>query len=407
MVQRRLRTLVIVSSTLQPPECQLRQLPVSLGTMKRIEVERVLEKVAPCHLAGDWDQVGLHLAGKGQSIRKALLCIDLLPEVLEEAISKKCQLIVAYHPPIFRSLRRLADRDWKEKMLARAIRAGIAVYSPHSALDAVRGGMNDWLCDGLGPHTVRRAIAQAPSVRSKCSKVVVYVPQPNSERLRKAMWAAGAGGIGEYSDCSFTLEGLGTFRGGKASNPTIGIPGRLEKVEESRVEMICESGKLSAVLECVRAVHPYEEPAIDVIALQSEVVSTEQAEGAGRCHVLKDPVSVATLVRRLKKHLGQKKLKVAMPQGFEGELINSVAVCVGAGGSLFENYWEADAYVSGEMQHHQILDMVQRGKVVILAGHTNSERPFLNQYRDSIIAAGAEKVEWLVSERDQAPMQIV
>ncbi len=372
--------------------------------MKLQDVQAVLEKVAPRQLAADWDEVGLHLAGDGKRIRRAMLCIDLTPDVLEEAIAAKCQLLVVYHPPIFRPLGRLADRDWKEVMLARAIRAGIAVYSPHSALDAAADGMNDWLCEGLGKHSSRRAIVRAKQSGRDCCKVIVYVPVDDAERLREVMWKAGAGGIGQYDQCSFNLVGQGTFRGGEGTKPAIGVPGRLEKVEELRVEMICRTEMLPELLGKIREAHPYEEAAIDVIALQLEATSEE---GAGRCHVLETPVSVATLVRRLKRHLGLKKLKVALPRGEEAPEIASVAVCVGAGGSLFEKYWQADAYVTGEMQHHQILDMTQRGKVVILAGHTNSERPFLGRYRESIIAAGGEKVEWLVSACDRAPIEII
>ncbi|MBL4634148.1 MAG: Nif3-like dinuclear metal center hexameric protein [Kofleriaceae bacterium] len=372
--------------------------------MKLQDVQAVLETVAPSELAADWDEVGLHLAGNGKRIRRAMLCIDLTPDVLEEAIAAKCQLLVVYHPPIFRPLGRLADRDWKEVMVARAIRAGIAVYSPHSALDAAADGMNDWLCEGLGKHSARSPIVRAEKHGSTCCKVIVYVPVDAAEKLRNVMWKAGAGGIGQYDQCSFNLVGQGTFRGGEGANPAIGVPGRLEKVEEIRVEMICRAEILPELLREIREAHPYEEAAIDVIALQSEATSEE---GAGRYHVLETPVTVATLVRRLKRHLGLKKLKVALPRGKEDLQISSVAVCVGAGGSLFENYWQADAYVTGEMQHHQILDMTLRGKVVILAGHTNSERPFLGRYRESIIAAGGEKVEWLVSERDCAPIEIV
>jgi len=357
-----------------------------------------------------------------------MLCIDLTPAVLDEAIASKCQLIVAYHPPIFHPLKRLADRDWKEQMLAKAVRKGIAVYSPHTALDAVRQGMNDWLCDGLGKAGVRWSIGVPKMGRTMRFKVIVYVPRSDAERVRQAMFDAGGGGIARYSNCSFNIEGVGTFRGDETTNPAIGKPGQLEKVEETRVEMISWMNTLGDVIKAARATHPYEEPAIDVFELAQEAEPEDEEQTPGRVLHLKTPITASTLISRVKKQLGQKKLKASVPLDYgvgDPEIfsvntqrvdknkfyvpgkIESIGVCVGAGGSLFEKYLHCDAYITGEMQHHQVLDLYQRGKVVILAGHTNTERPFLKNYRDAIIAKGGEKVEWVLSETDAAPIQIV
>lgn len=387
--------------------------------MKLEAVLSLLRGVAPEHLAEDWDQVGLHLAGAGKPIRKALMCIDLTPAVLAEAIEQKCQLIVAYHPPIFHPLKRLADRDWKEQMLAEAVRKGIAVYSPHTALDAVRQGMNDWLCDGLGATGERWSITVPQSGRSGKSKIIVYAPRESSDRIRQAMAEAGCGHIGGYSDCSFNVEGTGTFKGDENSNPTIGTPGVLESVEETRVEMICRDSMVGEAVRSIRKVHPYEEPAIDVFQLFSSVPPEDEWQTSGRIVFLKSPVTAETLVRRAKQTLGLQKLKAAIPPGYGTQHWNpdedllgklqKVAVCVGAGGSLFEKPLaaNADAYITGEMQHHQVLDLYLKGKVVILAGHTNTERPFLKNYREKIIEQGGGKVEWLLSEADRAPIEIV
>ncbi len=405
--------------------------------MKLEGVLSVLRSVAPEHLAEDWDQVGLHLAGDlgaNKPVRKAMLCIDLTPAVLAEAVEKKCRLIVAYHPPIFHPLKRLADRDWKEQMLAEAVRQGIAVYSPHTALDAARPGMNDWLCEGLGKASVRWSIGVPKHQRSYRYKVIVYAPRAHAERLRKVMSKAGAGGIGWYSDCSFNVDGVGTFMGMRGTNPAVGEPERLETVEETRIEMICPNCDLGRVIKAVREAHPYEEPAIDVFELYGEVDPEDEEQTPGRCHHLVRPISAEALIRRVKKHLGLSKIKAAVPPTYGYEepeylgtydgkqhtqikndrytggppnKIESIAVCVGAGGSLFEKYGTADAYITGEMQHHQVLDLYQRGKVVILAGHTNTERPFLKNYRDRIVEQGGGKVEWLISVADQVPIEIV
>lgn len=294
-------------------------------------------------------------------------------------------------------------------MLARAVRSGIAVYSPHTSLDAVRDGMNDWFCDGLGAHTVRWAIGLPRGGHSHQYKVVVYVPRPHAVAVRKAMWNAGAGGIGDYRDCSFNVDGVGTFRGNENTNPTIGEPGRLEKVEEVRIEMICWKDCLGEVLKQVRLAHPYEEAAIDVLELLREPEPESEEQTPGRCQHLKRPISAETLIRRVKRQLGIKRLKAAIPPQYGDEYpgqIGSIAVCVGAGGSLFEKYMTADAYVTGEMQHHQVLDMVQKGKVVIVAGHTNTERPFLSNYREALDKK-CNGVAWTVSAEDRSPLEIV
>lgn len=378
--------------------------------MKLDKLLTVFRSVAPEQLAEDWDQVGIHLAGDGKPIKKALLCIDLTPAVLDEAIAQKCQLIVAYHPPIFHPLKRLADRDWKEKMLALAVRKGIVVYSPHTALDAVREGMNDWLCEGLGKHDMRWAIGTPKHGPSGIYKVVLFVPQDKADKVRLAMFDAGGGTIGNYFDCSFNTEGEGTFHGSEGTNPAIGRYGQLEKVPEVRIELVCWPTVLGDVLKAARSAHPYEEPAIDVFQLAKELPPENQEQTPGRVVELKNPIPAKTLAARVKKTLNQKQLKASVPEtyGEEGNnLIQTIAVCVGAGGSLFEKYPTADAYLTGEMQHHQVLDFYQKGKVVILAGHTNTERPFLGRYRDRLIESGGEKVDWRISEADRAPIQII
>jgi len=350
--------------------------------MKLAAVIAALQQIAPEHLAEGWDQVGLHLAGNGKRVRRAMLCIDLTPAVLEEAIDSKCQLIVAYHPPIFRPLARLADRDWKERMVAKAIRSGLAVYSPHTSLDAVRNGMNDWLCDGLGAHTVRWSLGVPRETPSHRYRVSVVVPRASAAAVRTAMSNTGADAR---------------------------AAGDWGSAEHVSVDMVCWRDRLGDVVAAARDAHPNDAPAIDVTALIAEPEPEDQEQTPGRCVHLRRPVSAELLVRRVKRQLNLKRLKVAIPAAYGDEYpgqIGSIAVCVGAGGSLFEKYITADAYITGEMQHHQVLDMVQKGKVVILAGHTNSERPFLKNYRDAA-AERCSTVSWVLSTQDTAPLEIV
>ncbi|MEM9420759.1 MAG: Nif3-like dinuclear metal center hexameric protein [Planctomycetota bacterium] len=373
--------------------------------MKLSKVLAGLRQVAPEALAEPWDKVGLHVGSPQRQIKSALLCIDLTEAVVTEAVSRRCQLIVAYHPPIFHPLTSLTDgpgSSWKQRALVEAVRHNLAVYSPHTALDAVRGGMNDWLCAGLGKGT-SVPIASKASPRDEY-KVMTFVPPDHADKVRQAMDRGGAGWIGKYRQCSFNARGVGTFRPLQGAKPSIGKVGDLEWVEELRVEMICSGDRLASVLEELRKAHPYEEPAIDVFQLEAEPATKADraaAVGAGRLLTLARPVLAETLADRVKDRLKLGVVKVTPRQS--KKKVKTVAVCVGAGGSLFENT-AADAYVTGEMQHHQALDLTQQGKAVILAGHTNTERPYLPAYREKIRKTEAAVVRWRLSRTDRAPL---
>ena len=368
--------------------------------MKQSELLTAFNAVAPEYLAEGWDKVGLHVGPTEQPVTDGLICIDLTHAVIDEAIELRCQLIVAYHPPIFTPLERLTgDGPWTQTRIVKCIREGLAVYSPHTALDAARGGMNDWLCAGLGEGSSRPI--QPTASRRDEFKVVVFVPNEHEASVREAMANAGAGWIGNYRECSFAASGEGGFRPIEGANPTIGRVGQRENVSERRMEMIVCGRHLPAVVSALRTAHPYEEPAFDLFKLEPEPMSPEQQTGVGRLLTLDEPIDADTLTSRLKARLGMTHIKLAAA----GRPIQTIAVCPGAGGKLFEPV-VADAYVTGEMQHHHVLDLQQQGRTVVLAGHTNTERPYLPTYRDRLIEVGAA-IQWHISEADRAPMTIV
>lgn len=368
--------------------------------MKLTELLTAFNAVAPEQLAEGWDKVGLHAGSLSQEVASGLLCIDLTHAVIDEALANECELILAYHPPIFAPLERLTeDGPWSQTRMVRCVREGLAVYSPHTALDATRDGMNDWLCEGIGTG-VAKPIA-AHSARRDAYKVVAFVPSDHEASVREAMANAGAGWIGNYRECSFSAEGLGGFRPIEGANPTIGTVGQRETVNEKRMEMIVAGQHLGAVVAALRLAHPYEEPAFDLFKLEPEPVAIDKQTGSGRLLTLDEPIDAGTLTARLKARLGMAHLKLAKGD----KPIQTIAVCPGAGGKLFEPV-VADAYVTGEMQHHHVLDLNQQGRTVVLAGHTNTERPYLPAYRDRLIQAGAA-INWHISQADQAPMMIV
>ncbi len=369
--------------------------------MKLQRMVQHLQALAAETLAESWDKVGLHVGAADWRVRRGLLCIDLTEAVMAEATEANADLIVAYHPPIFQPLERLTDVHWKQRVVLEAARRGISVYSPHTALDAAPGGVNDWLAGGIGEGEVKPIKSTPPPAHYK---LVTFVPVDRADQLRQALSHAGAGIIGDYTQCSYGTPGEGTFLGGDSTIPAIGRRGRLERVAELRMEMLVPAAKLSQVLAVHHASHPYEEPAVDVYKLEPQP-GERAATGAGRVVTLKRAISMGTLVERIRKHLGVVHLEVGRP---EGKLkIRRVGLCAGAGGSLLEAAGEIDAFFTGEMRHHDVLDAASRGIGIVLAGHTQTERPYLKVYRKNIRKMVAPEVEWLVSKADVAATKIV
>lgn len=364
--------------------------------MKISELMAVCEAVAPLRLAEPWDQVGLHVGDPGARASRVLLCIDLTEAVLEEAIAQKVQLVIAYHPPIFKPLDRLTTLDVKQRIILRAARKGIAVYSPHTALDAAQGGVNDWLASGLGKGEVR-VIKRAVAADGRGFKLVTFVPNDAVEIVRAALCDAGAGRMGGYDGCSFTSQGQGTFRGDETTSPTIGKPGRLERVDEHRLEVHVPPACLEAVVSALRASHSYEMPAFDIYPLEPQ---TDPHTGQGRVVELASAVSLSTLISRVKKHLGVKTLEVSKAGN---KKVKRIGLCAGAGVSLLGDAGPIDVFLTGEMRHHDMLDAVSRGVSVLLAGHTQTERPYLPTYKKLLAKQAGRGVSWRVSKADKPP----
>ena len=389
--------------------------PDILSFMKLKQLINVLQSIAPEHLAESWDKVGLHVENTA-SIKRALLCIDLTQSVLEEAIDKKANLIVSYHPPIFSPLTALTTSDYKQNIILTAARKNIAIYSPHTALDASPTGVNQFLARGiaLDDNATISPIRPATQSTQNC-KLVVFVPAEHVPSIRTALASAGAGKIGQYSECSFELDGHGTFRGSASSHPAVGKPRRFERAREIRLEMVIPQKNLSQAISLLRSVHPYEEPAFDIYPLieepqleQSLDLSKPQA-GQGRIIQFARPISLATLTQRIKDLLHLEHLNVAPAEGVSTrkKTIQRVGLCAGAGHSLLEEAGPLDAFFTGEMRHHDILAAACSGTAIVFAGHTRTERPFLRDYRSQIKKAGASSVDWLISRMDRSPDEIM
>ncbi len=347
-----------------------------------------MEQIAPLGSAEPWDKVGLQLGVPGRDLGgPILLTIDLTEGVLEEAIEMHAGAIVAYHPVIWKPLASLTDATHTERIVRGAAEQGIAIFVPHTALDAAPGGVTDWLCEGISApvgqarpdkiHGDCRGLSPATGGATEREvKVITFIPSDQVDQLRGALGTAGAGGIGNYRLCSFSVEGEGTFLPMDGAEPAVGEVGNLERVRERRLEMVCSKRSLPLVVETLKQFHPYEEPAFDIVELVPEPV---RGAGAGRRLVLDQPATVGELGDRLKSHLGRARIRYALAG--DDRPLRTVGVVPGSGGSMVDlaRSEGCDAFITGEMTHHEILAARQSGISVLLAGHSNTERGYLKR----------------------------
>jgi dinuclear metal center YbgI/SA1388 family protein len=324
-----------------------------------------LEALAPAALAADWDNVGLLLGQRALPVQRVMTCLTVTPETVNEACDDDAGLLVSHHPILFRGTKRLTADTAEGGMLLQLAAAGTAVYSPHTAWDNARGGINDLLCRKLGLRSVAPLRRRAGP--RQC-KVVVFVPENDLGKVSDALFAAGAGHIGQYSECSFRLAGTGTFFGSDASNPTVGQKGRREEVGEWRLEALCPEGKVDTAVAALRRAHSYEEPAYDVYPLRPA-----PGEGEGRVGDLETETPLGVVARSLKNQLGAGRVDVV---GDVGRAVRRVAVVCGAGGDFVGDAGRAgaDVLLTGEARFHDQLAAQAAGLSLLLPGHYASER---------------------------------
>ena len=335
--------------------------------MKLSTITSALEQIAPPSLAEAWDNVGLLVGDPNQDISKIMLTIDYSPAVAEEARAGNFNLVIAYHPPIFQAIKRVTAGS----PVFDAIRRGMAIYSPHTALDVAEGGTNDLLADVLELRD-RKPLKRSEEKPTQY-KLVAFVPIEAVEKVSRAMFDAGAGRIGNYSSCSFRSAGTGTFFGESGTSPTVGQSGRLEKVDEIRLETVVPIGAADAVIAALKTNHPYEEPAFDLNML----AAAPDDKGLGKIGSL-PPTARGEIFERIKRGLEIDRLLVAGPM--DGTITHA-AVCAGSCGNLLDDAIAAKAelYLTGEMRHHDANKAVAAGLTVVCTLHSNSERPVLKR----------------------------
>ncbi|CAH1232972.1 NIF3L1 [Branchiostoma lanceolatum] len=348
------------------------------------KVVTVLNNFAPPSLAESWDNVGLLVEpSPPHEVSRMLLTNDLTEGVLVEAVEKKANLILSYHPPIFVPLKRLTQSSWKERIAVRCLENRIAVYSPHTAYDALKGGVNDWLAAGLGVGQVEPLHTSVqPHPQGHVFVLEVCVDKPAAVALQGKLAALQQGEV-------TTQDVMAGSRGNCI-----------------KINMRCSQHALVQAVDCVN------QTLGDKAATNLQVVKLEKpplpGTGMGRLVTLDVPVTMSDLLSRVKTHLGLNHVRLGMGEGrtLEGSTVRSVALCAGSGGSVLKGV-KADVYLTGEMSHHDILDAVAMGTSVILCEHSNTERGFLRVLQGQLTAMLDGKVEVMVSDVDKDPVEVV
>lgn len=330
----------------------------------------ILERIAPRQLAEEWDSgIGLQIGDPAQKVKRVFLSLDLDNRVLHEARAFKADMLVVHHTPFFKPLKNLRTDLPNGKLIAEIVKGGIALYTLHTNLDAVSGGVNDILAAKLNLQDVS---ILSPGQKQKLYKLVVYIPHEYCDQVRTAISKAGAGWIGNYSDCTFQVNGVGTFKPQKGTNPFIGSQGRLESVEEIRLETIVPEEKLSSVVKAMIKAHPYEEVAYDLYLLANEA----KFAGLGRIGRLSEPVSLGKFILQVQEALGIDRLRYC---GEKERKIEKVAVCGGSGMSYWHEAFFAGAhvFVTSDIKYHEAQDALANNLALIDAGHFATEQPVM------------------------------
>ncbi len=341
--------------------------------MKVRDIAGVVEQIAPLGLAQSWDNVGLLVGDPERAIKNVLVTIDVTQAVVAEAKALKADLIVSYHPVIWDGLKQVRA-DGPTRTVYELIRSRIAVFSIHTALDAQVGGVNDGLAEMLGIVDAKPLGDYVEYAPQQNYKFVVFVPVEALDQVANAMFAAGAGAIGNYRECGFRTDGTGTFLPLEGAHPAIGRRGRREAVHEMRFETIVPGEKLDAVVAAMKQAHPYEVPAFDILRL----FEYGSRFGLGRFGPLAKPARIGQLIERIKKQTGAKAVGLV---GDPKRLVRTAAVCAGTCGKILSTVIAngADLYLTGELKHHEALAAQEAGLTCICLSHTVSERFMLKK----------------------------
>jgi dinuclear metal center YbgI/SA1388 family protein len=332
--------------------------------MKIKEIISVLEEMAPLAYAEDFDNVGLLVGDAEAQATGVLVCHDALENVIDEAIAKKCNLVVCFHPILFSGLKKITGKNYVERAVIKAIKNDIAIYAVHTALDNHQKGVNKIFCDALGLTDCKILIPKQNYIK----KLVTYTIAENAEKVRNALFDAGAGKIGNYEDCSFNSKGIGTYMGNEQSNPQLGERFEFVEGEEIKIEVTFEKHLESKILKALFKSHVYEEVAYEIYNLQNQ----HQNIGLGMIGAFETPMNETDFLQLVKEKMQCGGIRHS---GYTGKMIQKVAVLGGSGSFAIKNAISAgaDAFLTADLKYHQFYEAENK---MLLAdiGHFESER---------------------------------
>ncbi|WP_088007986.1 Nif3-like dinuclear metal center hexameric protein [Indiicoccus explosivorum] len=332
-----------------------------MKTPNGFEIIEQFEKWAPKYLALEDDPIGLQIGTLNKKVARVLVTLDVNEAVADEAIEKGANLIICHHPPLFRPAKTIRTDQPQGALLEKLIKHDIAVYAAHTNLDVAEGGVNDLLADALG---LQETEVLVPTYEEELVKLGVFVPESHEETLREALGKAGAGTIGDYEFCSYTLSGTGRFRPTEEADPYLGEAGKLEVTHESKVEVVLRKHDTDRVVKAMIAAHPYEEPAYDIFTLANR----EKFMGIGRIGVLDKEMTLGEFTDHVKRQLDVPAARVV---GDLSAKVRKVAVSGGDGNKFVSaaKFAGADVYVTGDLYFHTAQDAQALGLSVVDPGH--------------------------------------
>ncbi len=364
-------------------------------TPRLADVIAALEAAYPPALAESWDSVGLVAGDPADAVRRVVVAVDATAAVVDEALDSGAQLLLVHHPLLLRGVDTVGAHTPKGALLHRLIRGGCALYSAHTNADRADPGVSDALAGALGLVDTRPLIPIPDTVTDKW---VVMVPTTDTARVRAALFDAGAGELGDYRECSWTVTGEGQFRPLAGANPAVGAVGDLEAVVEDRIEVIAPRSARSRILAALRGAHPYEEPAFDVF----ETADFPGRRGLGRIGALPRPQTLREFTARVAAALPRTEWGVRAA-GDPDRIVRTVAVCGGSGDSLLGTVSAlgADAYVTADLRHHPADEHLRTGGPALVdVAHWASEQPWCAQAKDVLDARFGDVDGWEVRVTD-------
>ncbi|UMB60555.1 Nif3-like dinuclear metal center hexameric protein [Lutibacter sp. A80] len=328
------------------------------------DITNCIEEFAPLNYAEGFDNVGLLIGNYTTKVTGVLVTLDTLENIVDEAIEKKCNLIISFHPIIFSGLKKINGNNYVERVVLKAIKNDIAIYTMHTALDNSFNGVNARICDVLGLKNRKILIPQKNTIK----KLITYAPIENAEDVRSALFKTGAGNIGNYDFCSYNTEGYGTYRGNENSNPTIGEKKKLHTEKETLISVIFEKHLEHKILTTLFKAHPYEEVAYDIVALDN----VNQEIGMGMIGELNEEQSEADFLDFIKETMNAKGIRHS---ALLNKPIKKVAVLGGSGSFAINNAINANAdiYITADIKYHEFYK-AENKLIIADIGHYESEQ---------------------------------